>query len=70
MSHTTWTPIKNKANPLYGLSYEEVLQELQQNGFALQYVQVQTPELCMAAVQEYGFALQYVHDKFIHLFEQ
>jgi hypothetical protein len=30
------------------------------NGFALQYVQKQTDELCMVAVEQTGFALVYV----------
>ena len=34
---------------------------VRQNGHALQYVNVQTEELCMEAVRQSGRALQYVH---------
>src|SRR6185369_15946431 len=38
------------------------LTAVQNNGYALQYVKEQTPEICLAAVQNNGYALQYVKD--------
>ena len=38
------------------------LEAVKQNGFALQYVKEQTPEICLEAVKEDGYALQYVRD--------
>ena len=39
------------------------LEVVQQDGSALAYVKVQTPEICLAAVQQYGVALRYVKDQ-------
>ena len=36
---------------------------IKKNGLALEYVEDQTPEICMAAVQQDGEALQYVKDQ-------
>ena len=36
------------------------LEAVRRNGFALEYVRKQTPEICLAAVKEGGLALQYV----------
>jgi hypothetical protein len=55
-----YTIITDVDNPLCGLAYEEVLQIVKLNGFALGYVKHQTPELCLAAVKENGFALESV----------
>ncbi|KKP53292.1 MAG: hypothetical protein UR43_C0005G0001, partial [candidate division TM6 bacterium GW2011_GWF2_33_332] len=40
--------------------YEKDLAAVKQNGYALKYVEHQTPELCLAAVNQYGYALQFV----------
>ena len=34
-----------------------------QNGMALEYVEEQTPEICMAAVTQNGRAIKYVKDR-------
>ena len=39
---------------------EKDLEAVKQNGFALEYVLNQTPEICLVAVKQYGFALEYV----------
>jgi G:T-mismatch repair DNA endonuclease (very short patch repair protein) len=36
------------------------LAAVKQYGRALQFIQEQTPELCLAAVQQNGYALQFV----------
>jgi hypothetical protein len=57
--------ITDTANPLCGLTYEEVLQEVKGHDYALQYVKDQTPELCLAAVKQEKYALQYVNDQYL-----
>jgi len=41
----------------------ESLKAVQQEGYALQYVNNQTDQVCLAAVQENGNALQYVNNQ-------
>jgi hypothetical protein len=36
---------------------------VQEDGYALQYVHKQTPELCKLAVQQNGYALLFVRDE-------
>ena len=48
------------ANNINNKQYEEKLNAVKQNGFALGYVKDQTPEICMAAVKQNGLALGYV----------
>ncbi len=40
--------------------YEKDLRLVKHDGFALEYIKKQTPELCLAAVKESGNALQFV----------
>jgi hypothetical protein len=40
---------------------DEALRAVKQDGYVLQFVNIQTPEICLAAVNEDGFALRYVH---------
>ena len=47
-------------NPLCGLTYEEVIRAVEKNGLALQYLQQQTPEICLAAVKQNGLTLYLV----------
>ena len=42
--------------------YEEDLQKVKQNGYALAFVKEQTPEICWAAVKQNGGALYFVKD--------
>ena len=42
---------------------ESCLQIIKQDGWALQYVKKQTPEICLEAVKQNGFALEYVENQ-------
>ena len=44
---------------------EESLAAVQKDGWALQFVKEQTPEICLAAVKENSDALKYVKEKVI-----
>ena len=43
--------------------YELCLEAVKADGFALKYVEHQTPELCLEAVKEFGMALQFVKEQ-------
>ena len=43
--------------------YEEILQAVKQDGYALNVIDVQTDELCLEAVKQSGWALQYVEEQ-------
>ena len=43
--------------------YEADLNKVNQNGYVLQFVKEQTPEICMAAVKQYGQALRFVKEQ-------
>ncbi|MBA2706121.1 MAG: DUF4116 domain-containing protein [Blastocatellia bacterium] len=45
------------------LSGKEALEAVKQNGYALQFVREQTPEICLGAVRQNGYALQYVREQ-------
>jgi len=45
------------------LTGDEALEAVKQNGYALQHVRDQTPEICLEAVKKHGYALQYVKDQ-------
>ena len=36
---------------------------VRQDGWALEYVKEQTPEICTTAIQQYGWALEYVKEQ-------
>ena len=55
--------ITNPHNPLFGKSYEEVKEAVQQDVYAIGYVEEQTEEICKLAVQQCGYALQYVENQ-------
>lgn len=55
-----YVPIKNKHNPLYGLSYDQAKESIKDNAFNLKYVHNKTEELCKIAVQKNGNAIKYV----------
>ena len=42
---------------------KEALKAVEENGYALQYVQDQTEEICLKAMEQNGLALQYVLDQ-------
>jgi hypothetical protein len=44
-------------------NYEEDLQKVKQDGYALQYVKEQTLELCLEAMKQDGCALKYVKEQ-------
>jgi hypothetical protein len=54
---TKYDALSEKCN----LTGKEALEAVKQNGHALKYVNIQTPELCLEAVREDGYTLQYVH---------
>jgi hypothetical protein len=43
------------------LTGKEALRAVRQDGYALQYVKIQTPEICLEAVIQNGDALQFVN---------
>ena len=45
------------------------LKAVERNGYALQYVKDQTPEVCLKAVETDGYALRYVARTFWDLFK-
>ena len=54
-----------KRNNIIGFNPDninECLEAVKQNGFALQYVKEQTPEICLKAVKQYSYNLKYVKD--------
>ena len=51
-----WDNLSEKKN----LSGKEALKAVKRNGYALQFVNEQTPEICLEAVKQYGNALGYV----------
>jgi len=53
-----WDDLSEKKN----LSGKEALEAVKENGYALQYVINQTPEICLEAVKEDGNALRYVKE--------
>lgn len=55
-----YVPIKNKHNPLYGLSYDQVKESIKDNPFYLRYVHNKTDELCKIALEKNGNAIKYV----------
>ena len=53
-----WDDLSEKKN----LSGKEALEAVKKNGYALQYVINQTPEICLEAVKKNGDALRYVKE--------
>ena len=54
-----------KRNNIIGFNPDninECLEAVKQNGFVLQCVKEQTPEICLEAVKKDGLALRYVKD--------
>ena len=51
-----WKRLNTKKN----LTGVQAMEAVEQNGYALQYVQTQTEAICMEAVKQNGCALQYV----------
>lgn len=43
--------------------YQKDLEAIKKDGFALKYVENQTPDICLAAVQQIGNALRYVKNQ-------
>ena len=55
-----------KRNNIIGFNPDninECLEAVKQNGFVLQHVKEQTPEICLEAVKKDGLALQYVEEQ-------
>ena len=51
-----WKRLNTKKN----LTGVQAMEAVEQNGYALQYVQTQTEAICMEAVKQNGYVLQYV----------
>ena len=51
-----WDDLTQKKN----LKGKEALETVKQDGDALQFVSIQTPELCLEAVKQDGYALRFV----------
>ena len=54
-----------KRNNIIGFNPDninECLEAVKRDGYALQYVKEQTPEICLAAVKQNELALRYVKD--------
>ena len=51
-----WDKLSVKKN----LTGAEALKAVKKNGYELQYVSVQTPEICLEAVKKNGYELKYV----------
>ena len=57
--------LKNWKADLLGFNcedHESCIEAVKQNGYALEYVKNQTPELCIAAVKQQKESLIYVRD--------
>ena len=48
---------------LFGVDNNKDLEMVSKNGMSLEYVEKQTPEICLAAVKQDGRALRYVKDQ-------
>lgn len=59
--------ICNRYNPLYALPYEEVMNRVIDYGCDIEYVQDQTPELCLAAVRSDWVALRFIKRQTLEL---
>ena len=53
-----WDNLSEKKN----LSGKEALEAVKQDGYALSYVNEQTPEMCLEAVKQNGDALRFVNE--------
>ena len=49
-----------KADGIISYSGDEAIKAVEQDGYALQYVKEQTPDICIKAVEQNGNALRYV----------
>jgi len=59
LSRDKWEKLTRKKN----LSGAKALEAVNKNGYAIKYVEDQTPEICLAAVKQDGYNLQYVKDQ-------
>ena len=61
----TLEELKNKKKARIGFdceNYEDCLEVVKQDGYALAFVKEQTEEICLEAVRQNGYALRYVKD--------
>ena len=66
ISNMTYKELVIERNNILGFNPDninECIEAVKENGYALQYVKEQTPDICLEAVRETGFALQYVKDQ-------
>ena len=50
--------------------YQAELQKVKRDGWALEFVKEQTPEICLAAVNSSEYALRFVKEEFKYLFDK
>ena len=55
--------VDGKESDIISNTKAKSLEEVKQDGHALQYVHNQTKEICLAAVKQNGHALRYVHEQ-------
>ena len=55
--------VGGKESDIISYSGQKAMAAVKQNGYSLQYVKEQTPEICMAAVKQNGYSLQYVKEQ-------
>ena len=55
--------VGGKESDIISYSGQKAMAAVKQNGYSLQYVKEQTPEICMAAVKQNGDSLQYVKEQ-------
>ena len=55
--------VNGREQDIINYSEKEAFEAVRQDGYALQYVKDQTPELCLEAVKQDGYALRYVKDQ-------
>jgi hypothetical protein len=55
--------VKGTEKDIINYEGDEALEAVKEDGYALQYVKEQTPEICLAAVKQNGYVLQYVKEQ-------
>jgi len=55
--------VGGKESDIISYSGQKAMAAVKQNGYSLQYVKEQTPEICMAAVKQDGDSLRYVKEQ-------
>jgi len=59
-----WDALSEKKN----LKWDEAMEAVKRDGYALKYVIEQTPEICLEAVKQDGWALRYVSEQMFDIY--